>query len=251
MKLGELAKAAGVSKDTIYHYLREGLLPKPRLRRKKLADYDESYVERIHYIKDLQKNYALPISSIKKIISRQKKVTPLERALFRLQTKYFNPRAHLLNREIVGEEAFREVTGLGEKWLKRFEEWGIITPELRDRQKVYSYEDLTLGNLIIEMDNIGIGPKDGFDRDALKHTATMLKLLIKMSNYYFAEIYWDKLPKEDFWEKGSQALEIMAIYFYHLFRKFSREDTTKNVKRLEEERRGKDPIGETDVKSIG
>ena len=236
MKLGELAKAANVTRDTIYHYVKEGLLPKPRLRNKKLADYDESCVEQIRYIKDLQENYALPISVIKQIITRQKKFTPLERSLFRLQTKYFSPRAHLVTKEIVGEEAFREATGIGVKWLQRFEEWGIITPELRDQQKVYSYDDITLGNLIIEMDNIGIGPKDGFDRDALKHTITMIKRLIKLGNHYFAEIYWEKLPKEDFWEKGSQALEIMAIYFYHLFRKLSREDTAGHVKRLEEER---------------
>ena len=247
MKLGELAKAANVTRDTIYHYVKEGLLPKPRLRNKKLADYDESCIDQIRYIKDLQENYALPISVIKQIITRQKKFTPLERSLFRLQTKYFNPRAHLVIKEIVGEEAFIEATGIGLKWLQRFEEWGIITPELQDHQKVYSYEDITLGALIIEMDNIGVGPKDGYDRDALKHIAIMFKQLIEQINHYFAEIYWDKLPKDAFWDKGLKAIEIMAIYFYHLFRKLCREDTAEHVKRLEEERSRENPTNQTDA----
>ncbi len=212
-------------------------MPKPRLRGKRLADYDESYVRSISYIKDLQDNYDLPISVIKQILKRQKRVSRLEQSLFRLQSKYFSPRAHLLRGEVVGEHAFEEATGLVKQSLQRVEEWGIITPQIREGRKVYSHEDVTLGKLIVEMDTIGMGQKDGFTLDPLKYSIESMSKLVRQINGYFAEVYWGKLLPKEFHEKGIQALEITAIYFYHLFRKLCREDTLAQVRRLEEHKK--------------
>ncbi|MBI4964527.1 MAG: MerR family transcriptional regulator [Desulfomonile tiedjei] len=236
MKLSELAKATNVPKHTIQFYLREGLLPKPPLKRKKLADYGESYIDEIEFIKDLQENHDLPVSVIKQIIRRQRKVSRLERSLFRIQTKYLSPRAHLLTRGIAGEENFREATGLGAKWLQKFEDWGIIKPELRDGVKRYDYDDLMLGRLIVDMDVIGLGPKDGADPEALLHAVERFRELLQQINGYFAERYWGKLSEEQFFEKGTQAREIYAIYCYHLFRRLAKDDTRERVIRIEQEK---------------
>ncbi|MBM4325801.1 MAG: MerR family transcriptional regulator [Deltaproteobacteria bacterium] len=234
MRLGELARAADVSRDTVQYYLREGLLPKPRLRRKKLADYDATYIDRIRFIRELQENHGLSISVIKQILRRQKRASSLERSLFRLHSKYFTPRDHLLTEEVVGEEAFLKATGLGPKWLARGEEWGIITYEIREGAKVYSHEAVTLGKLIVEMDAIGLGPKDGFDREALKVSINILRQLVEQVNGHFARIYWGKLSSEAFHNKGVEALEVAALYFYHLFRKLCKEHTAAQIRRLAE-----------------
>ena len=233
MKLAELAKVTGVTKDTIHYYMREGLLPKPRFRSKRLADYDQRHIDQIHYIRELQEKHDLPISVIKQILKRQKRVSKLERSLFRLQSKYFSPRVHLLAKKSVDEKAFREATGLSEDWLARLEDWGIITPQIHNEGKIYSQEDVTLGKLIDEMDKLGLGAKDGFDRDALKHSIVLTSQLITQMNGHFANIYWGKLSREEFYEKGMQALELSAIYFYHLYRKLCRKDTEDQIRRLE------------------
>ncbi len=49
------------------------------------------------------------------------------------------------------------------------EEWEIITPGVREGEKLYSQDDIMIGRLIVEMDEIGLGPKDGFDPEALRH----------------------------------------------------------------------------------
>jgi DNA-binding transcriptional MerR regulator len=238
LKLSELAKATNVPKYTIQFYLREGLLPKPPLKRKKLADYDESYVHEIEFIKDLQENHDLPVSVIKQIIRRQRKVSKLERSLFRLQTKYLSPKAHLLTRGISGQENFMEATGLGAKWLQKAEEWGIIKPEPRDGVKRYNFDDLMLGKLMVEMDNIGLGPKDGADPEALLHAVERFRELLQQIDGYFAERYWGKLSADQFHEKGTQALEVYAIYCYHLFRRLCREDTRERIARMERDKKG-------------
>jgi hypothetical protein len=43
-----------------------------------------------------------------------------------------------------------------------------MTPKIRDGQKIYSRDDLINGKIIVDMDRIGLGPRQGFDPEALK-----------------------------------------------------------------------------------
>ena len=132
-----------------------------------------------------------------------------------------------------GEEAFRKATGLGRKWLVKMEEWGIISPELRDGEKVYSQDDITLGKLVVEMDEIGIGVKDGFDAEALKHYRDMFRDIVVMSHKYYIEATLGKLSPEEFSKRIVQGREIMSAFFYHLYRKLSREKYKRILALLE------------------
>jgi DNA-binding transcriptional MerR regulator len=137
VKIGELAKQTQVSKETIHYYVREGLLPRPRKLGKNVAEYKASYVERIRLIKELQDHCFLPLSVIKRILKFEKGSPEREWSL-QLHTDYFRPVDTLLPAEIVGEEQFRNATGLGRRWLAKMEEWHIITPEIRNGHKTYS-----------------------------------------------------------------------------------------------------------------
>jgi len=68
MRIAELARRAGVSRETIHFYLREGLLPRPRKTGRNMAYYDEGHVEHIQAIKRLQNEKYLPLSVIKKVL---------------------------------------------------------------------------------------------------------------------------------------------------------------------------------------
>ena len=50
-RAGELAKAAGVSTDTLRHYERKGVLPRPRRSRNGYREYPEEVLERIRMIR--------------------------------------------------------------------------------------------------------------------------------------------------------------------------------------------------------
>ena len=232
MKIRDLVERTGVSRETVHYYIRDGLLPKPRKRGKNIADYDEGYVERIRMIKELQDNYFLPLAVIKNILKYRKK-SPEGQSFLGLRREYFRPVDHLLPTEIAGEEAFRKATGLGRKWLVKMEEWGIISPELRDGEKVYSQDDITLGKLVVEMDEIGIGVKDGFDPEALKHYRDMFRDIVVMSHKYYIEATLGKLSPEEFSKRIVQGREIMSAFFYHLYRKLSREKYKRILALLE------------------
>jgi DNA-binding transcriptional MerR regulator len=72
LKIKELVQRTQIPKETIHYYIREGLLPKPRKRCKNMADYDESYIEKIRRIKELQYHHFLPLAVIKEILKNPK-----------------------------------------------------------------------------------------------------------------------------------------------------------------------------------
>jgi len=234
LKIRDLVQRTQVSKETVHYYIREGLLPKPRKRGKNIADYEDSHVEAIRLIKELQDRYFLPLAVIKNILKRQRKSSE-GKSLLSLRREYFRPVDQLLPHEIDGEEAFRKATGLGRSWLAKMEEWGIINPEARSGRKIYSQDDITLGKLVVEMDEIGIGVKDGFDAEALKHYRDMFREIVVMSHKYYLEATLGKLSPEEFSQRIVQGREIMSAFFYHLYRKLSREEYRRILKLMEAE----------------
>ncbi len=223
MKIRDLVQHTGVSKETVHFYIREGLLPKPHKRGRNIAEYDEDYVERIRFIKELQDRHFLPLAVIKNILKKQKKSSEWQ-SLLNLRREYFRPIDQFLPNEIAGEEPFLKATGLGRKWLVKMEEWAIITPEVRNGEKIYLQDDITLGKLIVEMDSIGLGAIEGFDPEALKHYRDKFREIVIMSHKYYIEAALGKLLPEEFSKRVVQGREIMSIFFYHLYRKLSREE---------------------------
>jgi DNA-binding transcriptional MerR regulator len=235
MKISELVKRTGVPKETIHFYIREGLLRKPRKSGVNSAEYNERYVDQIQLIKDLRDNYYLPIPEIKKVVKDFKKQSPSDQAVSQFYSRFFRPADRLLAREIIGKEAFLEATGLGRKWLNKAQEWDLITPEKRNGDVVYSPDDLAVGKLMVDMDQLGFGPRDGFDPEDLRQVAEFVKdYAVTVSRKYF-ENNLEKLASKEYIEKGSQHHEVISLFFYHLYRKFTREAT----RRLIEQRKPK------------
>ncbi len=68
LELTELADRAGVSVRTIRYYIQQGLLPKPEARGPG-AHYSEEHLERLLFVKRLQKEH-LPLSEIRRAIEQ-------------------------------------------------------------------------------------------------------------------------------------------------------------------------------------
>lgn len=70
MKMSELVKRTGLDRQAIHFYINKGLLPRPLKTKRNMAYYDESYVERIKLIKELQIKRFLPLDVIKEILNK-------------------------------------------------------------------------------------------------------------------------------------------------------------------------------------
>jgi DNA-binding transcriptional MerR regulator len=224
MRISELVKKTGVPKETIHFYIREGLLRKPRKSGSNAADYTDTYVDRILLIKELRDSFYLPIPEIKKILKQAKKQSPSDQAVSDLHNKYFRPLERLLSTELVGSDAFREATGLGRKWLAIMQDWGVITHGVRDREPVYSRDDVIIGRLMVDMDRLGFGPKDGYDPEELKRIADFIRDFARSAHREYYKRNLEGLSSADLDDKGSKFAEIMSLFFYHIYRKLAREE---------------------------
>ena len=228
MKISQLVKRTGVPKETIHFYIREGLLRKPRKSGVNSAEYNETYVDQIQLIKDLRDNYYLPIPEIKKIVKDFRKQSPSDQAVSQFHSRFSRPADRLLANEIEGRDAFRQATGLGEKWLAKAEEWGVITPEvLADGGTLYSQDDVAIGKLMVDMDHLGFGPKDGFDPEDLRYIGEFVRSYVVdiVKKYY--ENNLEKMTSTEDVERANQYHEVISLFFYHLFHKFVRKATRR------------------------
>ncbi len=180
-------------------------------------------MRQIRLIKELRDNYFLPLPIIKKILKEQKKQTPSERSSFQLQSEYLRPIERFFPGEIIGKDAFQEVTGLGRYWLDSMEEWGIISPSMRDGESVYSHENVIIGRLLVDMERLGFGPRDGYDPKGLKPISDFIKHYLTMSTREYLERNAERLDVPDLREKRNQFTELMSLFLYHFYRKTVKE----------------------------
>ena len=223
MKIGELVKRTGVPKETIHFYIREGLLRKPRKSSINSAEYNPGYVERIRLIKGLRDNYHLPIPEIKEIVKNFNKQSPIDQAVSQYHSRFSRPADRLLTRHVVGQDAFMEITGLGRKWLVKAEQWGVITPDRSGPEPLYSPDDVAIGRLMVDMDDLGFGPKDGHDPEDLREISNFVREFVVSNFKKYYEINLERMFAKGFAEKAGQFHEVISLFFYHLYRKFARE----------------------------
>jgi DNA-binding transcriptional MerR regulator len=223
MKISELSRRTSVPKETIHYYVREGFIPRPRKKGKNVSDYDESFVESILMIKQIQDHFFLPLSLIKKIIKQRNKFPELK-SLLDLRIGYFSPLEQFLEKEVVGEEALAKATGMAKKWIARFEEWGVISSVAREGQKVYSQDDVIIGRLLVDLDRAGFGPKDGVDPEVTRRYIDLFRQIVKMAHGSFLRTDLAKFTAEENLERGIRGRELMGVFFYHLYRKLVREE---------------------------
>jgi len=223
MKISELSRRTNVPKETIHYYVREGFIPRPRKKGKNVSDYDESFIERILLIKQIQDHFFLPLSLIKKIIKQRNKFPELK-SLLDLRTGYFSPLDQFLQKEVVGEEALAKATGMAKKWIKKFEGWGVISSVMREGKKIYSQDDVIIGKLLVDLDRAGFGPKDGIDPESARRYTDVFRQVVKMAHGSFMNTDLDKFTAKENLERGIRGRELMGVFFYHLYRKLVREE---------------------------
>jgi DNA-binding transcriptional MerR regulator len=69
MRMRDLEKAAGISRETIRFYIREGLIPEPERTHRNSATYTEEHLARLLTIRRLKDERFLPLSVIKSLFA--------------------------------------------------------------------------------------------------------------------------------------------------------------------------------------
>ena len=170
LRMGELARASGVSAATIKHYLREGLLPEPMKTSRNMAYYPADFVERIRIIKQLQEERYMPLRVIKDLLEED---PDRARALIELGDR-------LLEHALAGESArvsgaeVRRRYDIPKDVLDRLAELEVLTPDRRG----YSPSDLRIIEAIGRFRAGGYEERIGFTvYDTLRYKESMADLV--------------------------------------------------------------------------
>ena len=170
LRMGELARASGVSAATIKHYLREGLLPEPVKTSRNMAYYPADFVERIRMIKQLQEERYMPLRVIKDLLDED---PDRARALIELGDK-------LLEHALAGESGRVSAAQVRRRYdipkdvLERLAELEVLTPDA----KGYSPTDVRIVEAISRFRAGGYEERIGFTvYDTLRYKDAMAALV--------------------------------------------------------------------------
>jgi len=150
--IAELARRAAVTRATIHHYVKVGLLPSPIKTNSRMAYYDPRWVERIELIRELSEKRFLPLAVIKRMLDEEgadvgRDLDRVDRSLLedRAQRRTLT-REDLLERHPIGEEVFDVL-------LER----GLLAPH----DGLFSQEDAQIVACVHQMREAGLN--EGLD----------------------------------------------------------------------------------------
>lgn len=139
MRIGEFARTAGISRETIHFYLREGLLPPPEKVNARVAYFNEGHLARLRLIKRLQQVHQ-PLSTIKEHLQY------VEGRPTEFIEEHFLPRIiEFLG--IDGDEAEISVNEIAEQVGMTFDQvaqlkaLGVLQPLIADNKPYYTQAD--------------------------------------------------------------------------------------------------------------
>jgi DNA-binding transcriptional MerR regulator len=178
LRISELARRCGVSRATIQHYMREGLLPTPVKTGRTMAYYDPACVERILLIKDLQRRY-LPLGVIRRLVQEPESEGPRPVREIEALKKEISAALQPAERPLMRDEVQGQL-GLSSDVLGRLEAMGIVRSERVWDKDTFSPPDVAVLRAVAKLEAGGITHEVGFKvEDITMYQDAMISLLAK------------------------------------------------------------------------
>jgi len=150
LKMKDLVRLSDTPKSTILYYIKEGLLPEPKKPKPNVHIYDESFVDRIKFIKYLQHHFNASIEQIKELMSREDFDSSCK---FSVILKTIDMLMMPPSDKRYTKEELCKLCGIEEERLDRYIDRGLIF----DRGDGFSQKEVEILQSIIGLEDIGGG----------------------------------------------------------------------------------------------
>lgn len=152
IKMSAIREATGLPRSTVLHYVNENLLTSPVKTGPNMAYYHPDTVDRIRLIRQLQTEYRLPLTSIRKMLSRH---DGGENALIhaKLQDALFGE-AQEADLDI---NALADHTDMRPEEIQQYVDANVIMPLM---DNAFTKTDAAMAELVKDAKNLGITPDD-------------------------------------------------------------------------------------------
>jgi DNA-binding transcriptional MerR regulator len=164
LRIGQLARQAGVARGTIQHYLREGLLPRPKKTHRNMAYYEPACVDRIRLIKELQTKHYLPLSQIRELLANGSHAGALTQAIVHANEAALSSLAPAVRSEVLSFKEASRVFRIRADVLEELVAEGVISVRrgADGAEPTLGGADLEVLAAVVRLRDLGFTEKAGF-----------------------------------------------------------------------------------------
>ncbi len=169
MRIDDLADRAGVPTRTIRYYTQQGLLEPPTLRGR-VGYYEDSHLDRLRLIKELQEKRFLPLSVIRSVLKHMESGANMETMLVPLDIIY-QPRWDASERNDFTRTQLATEAGVDVQVVDAAEDMGLLFPSSKGH---YTQDDVHMLRVAKEWIALGIPKSLGrLYRESLEEISRM------------------------------------------------------------------------------
>lgn len=160
----DVSARTGLARSTIHHYIREGLLPRPRKTGRNTAIYDEDFVKRAQLIKALQRKAHMPLAVIKETLDGMPEdaVDAIDPDRFTGITRAVAEGLRLASEQPMGEDDLVAASGLSAAELAALRRAKLIEATGADGNRRYSPLDVRITLAMAKIREAGATLERGF-----------------------------------------------------------------------------------------
>jgi len=164
LRMRDVCARTGLARSTIHHYIREGVLPKPKKTGRNSAFYDEDFVRRAQLIRTLQEKTHMPLASIRETLNGMPDaaVDTIDPDRFTGVTSAIADSLRLASERELSRAELIERSGLRPAMLDGLAAAGLIETTERNGRAVYSPLDARIVLAFVGILEAGATPERGF-----------------------------------------------------------------------------------------
>ena len=229
MRIDDLAKRAGVPTRTIRYYTQQGLLTPPSLRGR-VGYYDDSHLDRLRLIKELQEKRFLPLSVIRSVIRHHASGANLETMLAPLDILY-QPRWDASDQTDYTRVELAAAAKVDPSVVDAAEDMGFLFPVRRGRERRYSPDDVAMLDVAARWLDLGLPRNLGrLYRESLEEISRMQVEAYNRS--VVAPLSKEQIAPEVARERLLEGYQAMATVFHQLVALLHRKVLQRSVEAM-------------------
>jgi len=228
IKIGAILKETGVTRATVHHYVREGLLPEPIKVSRNQALYHPDCVDRVRIIKGLQQTQRLSLTEVKELLTGASGHEGLDRLRRGLEQEEGKAKTSLLNpdraRRPLTREEVSERCGFPVEQIREFESAGLLVASQEGGGRVFSPVNVDVADALAHLAEAGFDDAHGWQTDdVVMYQDALRDLLTKEVTLFLQRAAREGHGPEDLVDRALVAVERVTPLILALRRKLIRE----------------------------
>jgi DNA-binding transcriptional MerR regulator len=227
IKIGKIIRQTGVTRATIHHYVREGLLPPPVKTSRNMALYDRSCVDRVLLIKGLQSQTRRSLAEVKQLLEEARDHEGILRLRNQLEVEAVRTSNSPLNPERSHSgmtlEALSERTGFSAQELRQFDALDLVNTYEEDGVTKVNAADVAVADALASLAQAGFDDAHGFKPAHAVIYLDALKSLLQKEVVLFLETTSMESEPEAVLAKAELGIERVTPLLLAIRRKLIRE----------------------------